>query len=108
MIELVTLDEVKDHCRIDGDYSDNDLKGKIRGASVAIIRFCQGSRDKIVDANNQRLDSEECMLAREATLRLVTKLYNDPDGTTTQNLKQGELPFDVTMLIWDLRLPTII
>lgn len=108
MIELVTLDEVKDHCRIDGDHSNNDLTGKIRAASSAIIRFCQGSRDKIVDTNNRPLESEECSLAKEATLRLVTKLYNDPDGTTVQNLKQGELPFDVTMLIWELRLPTII
>ncbi|MGY6354048.1 head-tail connector protein [Citrobacter amalonaticus] len=108
MIELVTLDEVKDHCRIDGDYSDNDLTGKIRAASSAIIRFCQGSRDKIVDSSNKPTESEECMLAKEATLRLVTKLYRDPDGATMRDLKQGELPFDVTMLIWDLRLPTIL
>lgn len=108
MIELVTLDEVKEHCRIDGDYSDNDLTGKIQAASTAIVRFCQGSRDKIVDDNNRPMESEECTLAREATLRLVTKLYRDPDGVTMQALKQGELPFDVTMLIWDLRLPTIL
>ncbi|MGK0703676.1 head-tail connector protein [Yokenella regensburgei] len=108
MIELVTLDEVKDHCRIDGDYSDNDLTGKIQAASAAIIRFCQGSRDKIVDTSNHLVESEECALAKEATLRLVTKLYRDPDGATMRDLKQGELPFDVTMLIWDLRLPTIL
>lgn len=108
MIELVTLDEVKDHCRIDGDFSDNDLTGKIQAASYAVVRFCQGSRGKIIDDSDRPLKSGECALAKEATLRLITKLYRDPDGALMRGLKQGELPFDVTMLIWDLRLPTII
>ncbi|WP_279078518.1 head-tail connector protein [Hafnia alvei] len=108
MIELVGLDEVKAHCRIDGDESDDDLVGKIRAASAAIIRYCQGSRDDIVDKNGELIDGEALCLAQEATLRLVGRLYRDPDGRDTADLSRGELPNDVTMLIYDLRRPTII
>ncbi len=107
MIELVTLEEAKLHLRIDDDYGDSDLTLKIQGGSAAILSYIQGSRALIVDDSGNLIDGEP--LTRVQTALLVLLGYLDRNrGGEEEKLKQGELPFSVSMLIYDLRKPTII
>ncbi|ECD1676309.1 phage gp6-like head-tail connector protein [Salmonella enterica subsp. enterica serovar Herston] len=107
MIELVTLEEAKLHLRIDDDYGDSDLTLKIQGGSAAILSYIQGSRALVVDESGKLIDGEP--LTRVQTALLVLLGYLDRNrGGEEEKLKQGELPFSVSMLIYDLRKPTII
>ncbi|MFS7244783.1 head-tail connector protein [Rahnella inusitata] len=108
MIELVTLEQAKLHLRVDEDYGDADLTLKIQGGSAAILSYTQGSRDKIVDAQGVLIEGEELRRVQTAMLVLLGYFYRNRGGEEEEKLQQGELPFAVTMLIYDLRRPTII
>lgn len=108
MIELVTLEEAKMHLRIDDDYGDPDLTLKIQGGSAAILSYIQGSRDLVVDGTGKLVDGEPLTRVQTALLVLLGYLDRNRGGEEEEKLKQGELPFSVSMLIYDLRKPTII
>jgi len=108
MIELVDLDEAKLHLRIDDDYGDSDLEMKIQGGSAAILSFIQGSRELVVDSSGVLVEGEALKRCQTALLVLLGYLDRNRGGEEEEKLKQGELPYAVTMLIYDLRRPTII
>ena len=108
MIELVTLDEAKIHLRIDEDYGDSDLKLKIQGGSAALLAYIQGSRDKVVAENGDLIEGESLTRVKTALLVLLGYLDRNRSGEEEEKLKQGELPYAVSMLIYDLRRTTII
>lgn len=108
MIELVTLDEAKMHLRIDEDYGDPDLTLKIQGGSAALLAYIQGSRDKVVAENGDLIEGEPLTRMQTALLVLLGYLDRNRGGEEEEKLKQGELPYAVTMLIYDLRRTTII
>ncbi|OAT18012.1 phage protein [Buttiauxella gaviniae ATCC 51604] len=108
MIELVTLDEAKMHLRIDEDYGDSDLTLKIQGGSAALLAYIQGSRDKVVTENGDLIEGEPLTRMQTALLVLLGYLDRNRGGEEEEKLKQGELPYAVTMLIYDLRRTTII
>lgn len=108
MIELVTLDEAKMHLRIDEDYGDSDLTLKIQGGSAALLAYIQGSRDKVVAENGDLIDGEPLTRMQTALLVLLGYMDRNRGGEEEEKLKQGELPYSVTMLIYDLRRTTII
>ncbi|HAV1837554.1 TPA: phage gp6-like head-tail connector protein [Enterobacter hormaechei subsp. steigerwaltii] len=108
MIELVTLDEAKMHLRIDDDYGDSDLTLKIQGGSAAILSYIQGSRSLVVDDSGNLIVGETLTRVQTALLVLLGYLDRNRGGEEEEKLKQGELPFSVSMLIYDLRKPTII
>ncbi len=108
MIELVTLQQAKEHLRIDEDDGDADLTLKIQAGSAAILAYVQGSRDLIVSSNGTLIEGEPLQRTRTALLMLLGWLDRNRGGEEEDKLQQGELPFSVTMLIYDLRRPTII
>ncbi len=108
MIELVNLGQAKEHLRIDGDDGDADLTLKIQAGSAAILAYVQGSRERIVSSNGVLIEGEPLRRTQTALLMLLGWLDRNRGGEEEDKLKQGELPFSVTMLIYDLRLPTII
>lgn len=108
MIELVTLEEAKMHLRIDEDYDDPDLTLKIQGGSAALLAYIQGSRDKVVDESGDLIEGESLTRMQTALLVLLGYLDRNRGAEEEEKLKQGELPFAVSMLIYDLRRPTII
>ncbi|EAR7556235.1 phage gp6-like head-tail connector protein [Salmonella enterica] len=107
-MELVTLEEIKDHLHIDHDADDGPLKEKIQEASSVLLAFIQGSRDKVVDETGKLIEGEALSRMKGSTMRLVGMLYRNPDGAEKEDLLHGELPFSVTCLIYDLRCPTIL
>lgn len=108
MIELVTIEQAKDHLRIDDDAGDADLTLKIQAGSAAILAYVQGSRDRIVNSDGALIDGEPLRRTQTALLMLLGWLDRNRGGEEEEKLKQGELPFSVTMLIYDLRRPTIL
>lgn len=108
MIELVTLDQAKAHLHIDGDAGDEDLKLKIQAGSAAILAYVQGSRELIVGSNAALIEGEPLSRTQTALLILLGWLDRNRGGEEEEKLQQGELPFSVTMLIYDLRRPTIV
>lgn len=107
MIELVSLEEAKMHLRIDDDFSDSDLTMKIQGGSAAILSYIQGSRDRVVDDSGELIDGEVLKRVQTALLVLLGYLDRNRGGEEGEKLKQGELPLSVSMLIYDLRCPTV-
>lgn len=108
MIELVTLEEAKLHLRIDDDYGDDDLTLKIQGGSAAILAYVQGSRQLIVDDAGKAIEGEPLYRVKTALLVLLGILDRNRGGEEEEKLKQGELPFSVSMLIYDMRRPSIL
>lgn len=108
MIELVTLEQAREHLRIDDDAGDADLTLKIQAGSAALLSYIQGSRDKVVDDSGKLIEGEPLKRMQTALLVLLGYLDRNRNGEEEEKLMQGELPFSVTMLIYDLRLPTII
>ncbi|EQA4182921.1 head-tail connector protein [Klebsiella pneumoniae] len=107
MIELVTLPQAKEHLRIDDDAGDADLLLKIQAGSAALLSYIQGSRDKVVDGDGNLIQGEPLLRMQESLLRLLGYLDRNRNGEEEEKLQQGELPFSVTMMIYDLRRPTI-
>lgn len=108
MIELVTLEEAKLHLRIDDDYGDDDITLKIQGGSAAILAYVQGSRQLIVDDAGKAIEGDPLSRVKTALLVLLGILDRNRGGEEEEKLKQGELPFSVSMLIYDLRRPSIL
>ncbi|HHN4454728.1 TPA: head-tail connector protein [Klebsiella michiganensis] len=108
MIELVTLPQAKEHLRIDDDAGDDDLLLKIQAGSAVLLSYIQGSRGKVVDGDGNLIQGEPLLRMQESLLRLLGYLDRNRNGEEEEKLQQGELPFSVTMLIYDLRRPTII
>ncbi|XUA20713.1 head-tail connector protein [Citrobacter sp. OP27] len=108
MIELVTLEEAKMHLRIDDDYGDPDITLKIQGGSAAILSYIQGSRNLVVDDSGVLIEGEILTRVQTALLVLLGYLDRNRGGEEVEKLKQGELPYSVSMLIYDLRKPTIL
>lgn len=109
MIELVTLEQAKEHLRIDTDEDagDADLTMKIQAGSAAILAYVQGSREQIVNPAGTLIEGEPLRRTQTALLMLLGWLDRNRGGEEEEKLQQGELPFSVTMLIYDLRRPTI-
>lgn len=107
MIELVTLSQAKEHLHIDDDSSDDDLLLKIQSGSAAILSYIQGSRERVVEGG-RLVEGEPLKRVQAALLVLLGYLDRNRSGEEEEKLNQGELPFSVTMLIYDLRRPTVI
>ncbi|HHB7771272.1 head-tail connector protein [Klebsiella variicola subsp. variicola] len=108
MIELVTLQQAKEHLRIDEGAGDDDLELKIQSGSAALLSYIQGSRELVVSSDGNLIEGETLKRVQGALLILLGYLDRNRNGEEEEKLKQGELPLSVTMLIYDLRRPTII
>ncbi|MBI0275667.1 phage gp6-like head-tail connector protein [Hafnia alvei] len=109
MIELVTLVEIKEHLRDDGNANDAEYLMFNQAGSAAILSFIQGNRERVIDSDGKVIKGTE-ILARlkVALLVLIGWLDRNRGGEDEEKLMQGYLPISVTMLIYDLRRPTIV
>lgn len=125
MDEFVTLDEARDHLRIDTEDDDADLLLKIQGASSAVMRYLKTRRalwlpeqdsngDTVRDSNGWPvpvLDSNGDRVLnpviRSATLLMTGYLYRNRSDNEGAAFQQGYLPMPVTALLYPLRDPTV-
>ena len=67
----------------------------------------QGSRELVVSSDGNLIEGEPLKRVQGALLILLGYLDRNRNGEEEEKLQQGELPSPVTMLIYDLRRPTI-
>lgn len=108
MIEIVTLEEVKSHLRIDHDVLDADLQNKIKSSTAAVLDFIDYWVQKNDNDEKKMKDSQDFNRVKSAVLILIGILYRDPDGADKGLYPKGELPYPVISLINSLHKPVII
>ena len=108
MTALLTLEEIKAHLRVDHDADDDMLMDKVRQATAVLLAYIQGSRDKVIREDGELIPGEALTRMKGAAMRLTGMLYRNPDLAEREDLVQGELPFSVSVLIYDLRCPTVL
>lgn len=115
---LVTLQQAKDHLRIDTADGDADLELKIHGASGAVLNYLKGSNRfeqeldinglPVVDAEGLPVYTEDVLFEVQAAVLLqVGYLYKDRDNDKDHEYEQGYLPRPVTALLYPLRDPAL-
>lgn len=110
--DLVTLDQVKQALRVDGDDDDSTLTLYITAASRAVARYLGQRVDETLSLANSPPDSppdpelvpEDVVIA---TLLLVGHWYRNPDGDPDNAFERGYLPRPVTALLFPLRDPAL-
>ncbi|WP_438399516.1 head-tail connector protein [Escherichia coli] len=81
---------------------------KVRQATAVLLAYIQGSRDKVIREDGELIPGEALTRMKGAAMRLTGMLYRNPDLAEREELIQGELPFSVSVLIYDLRCPTVL
>ncbi|OVC22774.1 DNA-packaging protein, partial [Escherichia coli] len=84
------------------------LRQKGRQARCGGLAYIQGSRDKVISEDGELIPGEALTRMKGAAMRLTGMLYRNPDLAEREDLVQGELPFSVSVLIYDLRCPTVL
>jgi hypothetical protein len=111
---LVTLEQAKQHLRIDHDDEDNDLILKIHAASGAVVNYLKSGADIFLDSNGEPVydSSDEPIgmpfVVKAAVLLILGFLYKDRDENAGDAYEQGFLPKPVTALLYPLRDPTCV
>lgn len=101
---LVTLEEVRQHCRVTHSVDDDDLVAKISDASAAVLTYL-GSSATFIDSAG---DPDFVMMprqVRQATLKLVESFYSERGGASEEWPTPNYLPPAVVALLYPLRMP---
>ena len=108
---LVSLQQAKDHLRVDSSAEDNHITLLIRGASASVIQcirsgtdvFTDSAGDVIVDSAGDPQEIPENI--QIATLLLIGYLYRWRDEN--KDFDRGYLPQPVTALLTPYRDPVL-
>ncbi|WP_375577112.1 head-tail connector protein [Paracidovorax oryzae] len=101
MTPLATLDQVKQHLRIDGPDADSDLTLKLAAASERVALHLNGVSPYLPVV--QGAAAEVRPIVRAAVLLLVGYLYRYPSGDEKKAFDDGRLPAPITALLAPLR-----
>jgi hypothetical protein len=110
---LVTLEQAKQHLRVDFDDEDGDITLKIHAASGAVMNYLKSGADAFLDsAGDLVTDSNGDPVGvpfevQAATLLMTGYLYKDRDQNSDGAFSMGYLPAPVTALLYPLRDPAI-
>ena len=105
MTMLVTLQQAKDHLRVDFDAEDSDITLKIHAASGVVIRYLKLPSAYFADL--PALTTDTPFEIQAAVLIMLGILYRDRDGTEMDKWEHGYLPFPVTSLLYTYRDPAL-
>lgn len=104
MVQLLTLDQVKQALIVDHDDDDEALELALEAASDRILSYLKAVPPFIVGGAADLNAVPPSVKA--ATIMLVRRLYK-PEGDQNDELEPGQLPRRVTMLLHHLRTPTL-
>ena len=130
MIELITIQEARDHLRIDnydsdGGPDDNDLQLKIYAATGAVLNYLKSTRNLyeverdedgnvLVDSDGEEVldgDSDGNRTVKPevkaAVMLMLGYLCKDRDGDPDKAYQPGYLPAPVMSLLYPLRDPAL-
>lgn len=113
MVMLVSLDQAKQHLRVDTSDDDGDIALKIHAASGAVLNYIKSGPDNFLDSSGEVIvDSSDNPIGipfevQAATLLLVGYFYKDRDGDPDKAYEMGYLPKPVTALLYPFRDPVI-
>lgn len=96
-MDIVTIEQVKEHVEVDHALHDDLLTEKANAAEAAVKQY--------LDDESVALDPENPQVV-EAVLQLTGVLYKYRDDPNMGGkIAHGFLPFSVTMLLYPLRDP---
>ena len=106
----VTLQQVKDHLRVDTDAEDSDISGKLLAAQAAVLNYLKvDSLDALAVGSPAAIPGNVDAVVTASTLLLVGYLYRLRDDNDNSNFRAsfefGNLPVPVTALLYPLRDP---
>ena len=113
MVMLVSLQQGKDHLRVDNSDEDNDLTLKIQAASAAVLNYIRNGADIFTDSTGEPLlDSNDAPIGipyevQAATLLMLGYLYKDRDADPDKAYELGYLPKPVMALLYPHRTPSL-
>lgn len=112
MVELVTLQQVKDMLRFDEDEDDDDatLELLIKAASNRIVNYLKDQADAVLglDSSGELPSGADVPAEVEAaTVMLVGYLFKNPDQDPEKDWSPGYLPRNVASMIYQLRDPAL-
>ncbi|WP_122446933.1 head-tail connector protein [Pseudomonas viridiflava] len=104
---FITLEEAKDHLRVDDDAEDNDIELKTHAASGAVRNYLKSAADIYLDAGGSVIAAAVPYEVKAATMLMLGYLYKDRDENSNGAFEQGNLPKPVTALLYSLRMPAL-
>ncbi|WCM86653.1 head-tail connector protein [Acidovorax sp. NCPPB 3576] len=114
MTPFATLEQVKQHLRVDDDSADDDLILKLEAASERIAMHLNGVPpfQPELDSLGQPVRDTDGKIVyttairsivKSATLLLVGYLYRYPSGDEKKAFEDGQLPAPITALLAPIR-----
>lgn len=124
MYAFVTLQEASDHLRRDTTDDDDDLQAKIYGCSAAVKGYLKtgspflpeldsnldpvyDSEGNVVYERDSNGDKIVHPLVEQATLILLSEVYDKTRTANMEDWQQGYLPMAVQNLLYTLRTPAM-
>jgi hypothetical protein len=104
---LVTLSDVKARLRVWHDDDDAILTSYAEAASEAIIAYLKTGADTFYDAITDTVTGDVPARVETATVMLIGYLYRSPDADPDEAFGQGQLPWPVTAIIYQMRDPAL-
>lgn len=106
---LVTLQQAKDHLRVDDDLQDIQIAEIAEDASDAVILYLSSTRadaiDAFMDSNGEPITELLPGVVRRATLMTIGYFFRYRDENEGEAYDRGYLPKPVTALLYPLRDP---
>lgn len=114
---LVSLQQAKDHLRMDHDDDDNDITLKVHAASGAVVNYLKSGADSFLDSSGEpETDSSGDPVGvpfevQAAVLIMLGELYMNREaelqGEVAAQWGYGYLPQPVIALLYPLRDPAV-
>lgn len=105
--QIVTLQEVKNLLLIDTDDDDSMLTLLLKGSTRRILAYLKSGVDYFKDSNGAFIYEEIPEEVKIAIIMLVGYLYRNPDKDPDRDFGHGQLPHNVTALVYMLRDPAL-
>lgn len=101
---LVTLEQAKDHLRVDFDDIDNDILFKIKQASALCLTYLKLPLDSYQDSSGGPQDVPFYLSA--ATLIWLGLLFKFRDNDVHSGSSFGYVPPEIVSILYPYRTPT--
>lgn len=107
---IITLEEALTHLRVDETESAdedfiNDIKLKMEGVSLLVLRYCGLPTYSFLDSSGQPVNVPSYL--KIACLIWLGILFKNRDGKMDENLSYGSIPVSVSNILVQFRTPPI-